>query len=187
VFRYPDDTRERRYAGLRGTHLGTLGLDGRLRVEGTFTNRPWPRFWVVWSPEGSELPEMPRGQPGVVPPSPAQMEHPVWPPDRGDAGDDEPLPKLGERRHVDELPQSLAEEQPVYPREALAKHIQGTVTVWVLVDRRGVVRDTRVAHSIPALDAAAVQAVKNWRFRPALRNGEPVACWLLVPVKFTIH
>jgi TonB family protein len=41
--------------------------------------------------------------------------------------------------------------------------------------------------SVPMLDAAAVAAVKQWVFKPALSNNKPVAVWVAVPMKFTLN
>jgi TonB family protein len=40
---------------------------------------------------------------------------------------------------------------------------------------------------IQMLDAAAVAAVRQWVFKPALSNNKPVAVWVAVPVRFTLH
>jgi protein TonB len=57
----------------------------------------------------------------------------------------------------------------------------------VLVGKDGFVKDTRVVKSIPELDDAAVASVRQWRFNPAYANGAPVAVWVAVPVKFSLH
>jgi protein TonB len=59
--------------------------------------------------------------------------------------------------------------------------------VQALVGKDGKVKDTKVVKSIPMLDAAAVAAVKQWVFKPALSNNKPVAVWVAVPVRFTLH
>jgi protein TonB len=59
--------------------------------------------------------------------------------------------------------------------------------VQALVGKDGQVKDTRVVKSIPMLDQAAVVAVKKWVFKPALSNNKPVAVWVAVPVRFTLH
>jgi len=46
---------------------------------------------------------------------------------------------------------------------------------------------TAALKSIPMLDAAAIAAVKQWVFKPALSNNKPVAVWVAVPVKFTLN
>lgn len=51
----------------------------------------------------------------------------------------------------------------------------------------GTVSDTRITGSIPELDAAAAQAVRQWRFKPAQSKGQPVAVWVAVPIKFSLH
>ena len=48
-------------------------------------------------------------------------------------------------------------------------------------------KDTKVVKSMPMLDAAAETAVKQWVFKPALSNNKPVAVWVAVPVRFTLH
>ena len=60
-------------------------------------------------------------------------------------------------------------------------------SVQALVGKDGRVKDTRVVKSIPMLDTPAVMAVKQWVFKPALSNNKPVAVWVAVPVKFSLH
>jgi TonB family protein len=61
--------------------------------------------------------------------------------------------------------------EPVYPSEALAAHIQGTVGIRLTVDRAGTVQRARVFSGPPELAQAAVDAVKQWRFRPYVSKG----------------
>jgi protein TonB len=65
--------------------------------------------------------------------------------------------------------------------------IQGTVMVMARVLADGTVGETSVMKSTPALDDAAIQAVKRMRFKPASLQGRPVASWVGVPVRFTLH
>ncbi len=58
------------------------------------------------------------------------------------------------------------------------------MVVQALVLKDGTVGGTRVVKSIPLLDEVAVAAVRQWRFKPALSAGKPVAVWVAVPVKF---
>lgn len=74
-----------------------------------------------------------------------------------------------------------------YPDLAREAGVSGTVNLAVLVDCDGAVRDVRVLKSIPMLDAAAVAAVRQWKFPPLRRDGRPVADWFEVPVKFSLH
>jgi len=100
---------------------------------------------------------------------------------------DEELPKFGEYVYVEELPEAIHKEAPQYPDLAREASVDGTVMVQALVGKDGKVKDTRVVKSIPMLDAAATAAVRQWVFKPALSNNKPVAVWVAVPVKFTLH
>ena len=73
---------------------------------------------------------------------------------------------------------------PDYPDVARATGASGTVVVQALIGRDGKVADTRVLKSIPALDDAAEQAVRRWRFKPAVSEGLPVETWVSVPILF---
>ncbi len=100
---------------------------------------------------------------------------------------EEELPKYGEYVYVEELPEAITKVNPVYPDIAREASVDGTVMVQALVGRDGRVKDTRVVKSIPMLDAAAIAAVKQWVFKPALSNNKPVAVWVAVPLKFTLR
>jgi periplasmic protein TonB len=97
------------------------------------------------------------------------------------------LPKFGEYVFVEELPEAVTKVQPVYPDMAREAGVDGTVMVQALVGKDGKVKDTKVVKSIPMLDASAITAVKQWVFKPALSNNKPVAVWVAVPVKFSLH
>jgi protein TonB len=97
------------------------------------------------------------------------------------------LPKFGEYVYVEELPEAVTKVNPEYPEIAREAGVDGTVMVQALVGKDGKVKDTKVVKSIPMLDASALAAVKQWVFKPALSNNKPVAVWVAVPVKFTLH
>ena len=100
---------------------------------------------------------------------------------------EESMPGLGEYVYVEELPEAIKRVAPRYPDLAREAGVDGTVLVQALVDKGGKVRDVRVQKSIPMLDQAAVDAVKQWTFKPALSNNKPVAVWVAVPVKFSLN
>ena len=100
---------------------------------------------------------------------------------------EEELPKFGEYVYVEELPEAITKVPPSYPDLAREAGVDGTVLVQALVGKDGKVKDTKVVKSIAMLDAAAEAAVKQWVFKPALSNNKPVAVWVAVPVKFTLH
>jgi len=95
--------------------------------------------------------------------------------------------KVGEPTYVDVLPEAITKVPPVYPDSARSAHISGTVTVQAYVRTDGSVGATRILDSVRGLDEAAAAAVVQWRFKPATAKGQPVAWWVSVPVKFTLH
>lgn len=75
---------------------------------------------------------------------------------------------------------------PVYPPEAIAAGDAGWVTLRVLVDIDGAPLTFVLAKSTATdrLVDAAIAAVKQWRFNPAMKDGQPVAAWIEVPIGF---
>jgi protein TonB len=61
------------------------------------------------------------------------------------------------------------------------------VILEAVLDAQGRVSTVHVLRSIPLLDQAAVDAVEQWRFTPALLNNEPVPVVMTVTVNFTLH
>jgi TonB family protein len=88
---------------------------------------------------------------------------------------------------IDSLPEVLEKVPPTYPPAAVAWGVQGTVSVRALVGTGGLVEDAFVERSIPRLNDAALDAVWRWKFKPAIAAGNPVAVWVLVPVKFSLR
>jgi protein TonB len=86
------------------------------------------------------------------------------------------------------LPPTLVHRvQPEYPNVAKLARIQGTVVLGVIVGRDGKVQDVWVVRSIPVLDDAAVNAVKQWTYKPGRdRLEHPVAVYFPVSVKFEL-
>ena len=84
-------------------------------------------------------------------------------------------------------PRLLTRADPVYPQVAVAARVQGVVVLEAVVDPEGRVEDVRVLRSIPLLDRAAMDAVKQWRYAPVLVNGRPVSFVLTVTVTFVLN
>jgi protein TonB len=84
-------------------------------------------------------------------------------------------------------PQKVHHVAPVYPEIARSARVGGVVILEALLAEDGTVRDVRVLRSIPLLDAAAVDAVQQWRFTPTLLNGTPVPVVMTVTVAFTLN
>ena len=75
---------------------------------------------------------------------------------------------------------------PEYPAEAREQHIQGNVLLRVIVGKEGNVENVQLISGHPLLAAAAIDAVKQWKYRPYLLNGEPVEVQTQVLVNFTL-
>jgi len=97
------------------------------------------------------------------------------------------LPQFGEYVYVEELPEAITKVTPDYPDIAREAGVDGVVLVQALVGKDGKVKDVRVVKPIPMLNDAAIAAIKQWVFKPALSNNKPVAVWVAVPVRFKLQ
>jgi TonB family protein len=75
---------------------------------------------------------------------------------------------------------------PVYPTEAKDQGLQGVVLMNVRIDKEGSVSNVEVVSGEPSLAAAAVEAVRQWKYRPYLLNGKAVEVETQVQVSFTL-
>jgi protein TonB len=75
---------------------------------------------------------------------------------------------------------------PKYPPEAGRARIEGTVVLLAVIGKDGSVEDVRVKSGVSALAQAAIEAVKQWRYRPYLLNGEPVELESQITINFTL-
>jgi TonB family protein len=82
-------------------------------------------------------------------------------------------------------PIRIKEVAPVYPAVAQTARIQGDVVIEATIDDEGKVADAKVVKSVPLLDQAALDAVRQWQYQPSLLNGIPTAVVTTVTVKFT--
>jgi protein TonB len=71
-------------------------------------------------------------------------------------------------------PVKVGGPDPRYTPEALAREIEGTMTVKCVVTAEGAVRGCRVLRGLPFLDGAVVEALERRRYRPAVLAGSPV-------------
>ena len=81
-------------------------------------------------------------------------------------------------------PRKLHHVAPIYPPIAAQARVSGTVILDATISPSGEVVDVRILRSVPLLDAAAVTAVRQWRYDPPRLNGTPVAVLLTVTVHF---
>jgi protein TonB len=84
-------------------------------------------------------------------------------------------------------PTKTRDVRPVYPPIAQSARVQGVVIIEATIGADGRVKDAKVLRSIPLLDQAAVDAVKQWVFTPTLLNGVPVPVIMTVTVNFTLQ
>jgi len=87
----------------------------------------------------------------------------------------------------DRPPKPIRSPKPIYPLAAFKARIEGTVLVEVLIDAQGRVAGSRIAQSTLGLDDAALATVRKWLFKPAVKNGLPVATLAHIPVQYRIY
>ena len=84
-------------------------------------------------------------------------------------------------------PSPSTSPSPHTNEEARKAKYQGTVVLWIIVDASGGVTDCRVVKPLGlGLDEKAVETVKTWKFKPALKNGTPVPVHVMVEVSFRL-
>jgi protein TonB len=83
----------------------------------------------------------------------------------------------------------LQNPPPDYPSLSRRLGEEGRIILRVLISPEGLPRDIQLQASsgFPRLDQAALQTVRRWRFAPAMRGEEPLAAWVLVPIRFNLE
>jgi periplasmic protein TonB len=76
--------------------------------------------------------------------------------------------------------------RPAYPPLARAARIQGTVRIQAVIGRDGAIKNLELIGGPPLLLAVAMEAVRQWRYKPTLLNGEPVEVITVIDVNFTL-
>jgi TonB family protein len=85
-------------------------------------------------------------------------------------------------------PKIIYQPDPEYSEEARKAKYQGTCVLWLVVGADGKPREIRVQRTLGlGLDEKAIEAVKTWRFEPALKDGKPVAVQINVEVSFRLY
>jgi protein TonB len=80
----------------------------------------------------------------------------------------------------------LRKVEPVYPKIALSAHVTGAVLLNAIIGKDGSIAELHVISGHPMLVQAAIDAVKQWHYRPYLLNGEPVEVETNITVTFEI-
>ena len=85
-------------------------------------------------------------------------------------------------------PKAIFSPDPEYSEEARKAKYQGVCVLWLVVGPDGRPRDVRVARTLGlGLDEKAIEAVRTWRFEPAVKDGRPVAVQINVEVTFRLY
>jgi protein TonB len=107
----------------------------------------------------------------------------------GGLGDAPPPPQSAEPVRLDfrkEEARPIARVEPVYPDLAAQARVQGVVILEVLVDVQGVPSSVTVLRSVPLLESAAIEAVRQWRWNPYKLLDRHVPVWVTVTVNFRL-
>jgi protein TonB len=76
--------------------------------------------------------------------------------------------------------------QPIYPRNALSMHIEGSVEVMATISKTGDISHVKVLSGDGQLAKAATDAVKQWKYKPYLLNGDPVEIQTQITINFKL-
>jgi len=77
--------------------------------------------------------------------------------------------------------------QPIYPPAAVQRKAQGTVRFQATIAKDGSVKNVQLLSGDPLLNVAARQAVLQWKYRPAMLNGEPIEVTQAIVVNFNLN
>lgn len=102
-----------------------------------------------------------------------------------DAADNSPLKRVRVSQGVIQG-LLISKQPPIYPEEARTAHIQGTVLMAMEISREGSVCRLMLISGHPLLAPAAIDAVKQWKYRPYLLNGQPIEVETQAQVNFTL-
>jgi protein TonB len=84
-------------------------------------------------------------------------------------------------------PRKVVNVAPVYPELALRAGLEGIVIIEATIDERGRVQDAKVLRGVPVLDAAALDALRQWVYTPTLLDGVPTPVIMTVTVRFMVR
>jgi protein TonB len=84
-------------------------------------------------------------------------------------------------------PDLIFRVEPKYPEVARQARVEGTVILEVTTDANGYVSSATILRSIPLLDQAAVESVRQWIYEPLVIEGKPRKCLLTTTVRFILQ
>ena len=90
-----------------------------------------------------------------------------------------------EVHELDSIPKVITDVVPVYPKHEHRFHIKGTAVIELIVDENGAVTKAEVAEcSREVFGQSALEAVQQWKFKPGIKDGQPVAVRCRIPMTF---
>ena len=84
-------------------------------------------------------------------------------------------------------PHKIVDVRPIYPDHARLARIEGVVIMEAVLDPSGHVTQLRVIRSVPMLDQAAMNAVRQWRYTPTMYYGKPVSVLMTITISFKLQ
>ena len=88
---------------------------------------------------------------------------------------------------VDENPVPVKTPPPRYPDSLKREGVSGVVAVVIVIDEKGAIISSSIAKSSHAeFERPALEAVKNWKFKPAKKDGNPVKVRVTIPLRFNV-
>jgi len=88
---------------------------------------------------------------------------------------------------LEKRPEAISQTAPAYPAELRKAKIEGSVTVVCILDESGRVEEPRVENSSrPEFEKPALDAIRRWRFRPGMKDGQPVRTYIRIPMRFRV-
>jgi protein TonB len=79
---------------------------------------------------------------------------------------------------------AISQPKPVYPPIARAAHVSGAVVLHAIISKEGTIKNLEVISGPEMLKNSALEAVRNWRYRPYVLNGEPTEVETTITVNF---
>ena len=88
---------------------------------------------------------------------------------------------------LEKRPEAVSQIPPQYPSELRKAKIEGSVTLVFVLSEEGRVEDARVENSSrPEFEKPALEAIRKWKFRPGMKDGQPVRTYIRLPMRFRV-
>lgn len=170
---------------VRGEPARRLPQPRRLATQQITAPRSIPRTVATVVDEvAGAPPELPDSSPGTIfDKIPGDNPLPAAKPPAPAAPEVKTTPRIRQGGTVQQA-MLISQAKPIYPPLAIQAHIQGDVILHAIIDREGRVSELQVINGHPLLMQSALAAVRQWRYRPTLLNGDPVEVDTTITVSF---